>query len=178
MSAELKRDWLTMAGLRAVILFVNNSHHCGYVAVPKGHILYGKDYDDVIPELQLLMSETRNLPIKNSPINVFLASGCAEVQQLQMRMAFRVHGGVTYARGELAETNDSDLWWIGFDCAHAGDKTKHSPSRYRDNVFRDIDYVATECESLANQISTLNCVKPETDRNSPRDGAFRRIENG
>lgn len=32
-----------------------------------------------------------------------------------------VHGGVTFARTAGIAPADSDLWVIGFDCAHAGD---------------------------------------------------------
>lgn len=38
------KDWTTASGLRAVILLVRGSHHCGYVEVPE-HL--GKpDYDE------------------------------------------------------------------------------------------------------------------------------------
>lgn len=38
------KDWVTESGLRAVILLVRGSHHCGYVEVPE-HL--GKpDYDE------------------------------------------------------------------------------------------------------------------------------------
>lgn len=40
--AELKKTWTTKAGLTAVVLFVHESHHCGYVAVEPRHPLYGK----------------------------------------------------------------------------------------------------------------------------------------
>jgi hypothetical protein len=32
------------AGLRCRVLFVQDSHHCGYVSVPSSHPLYGKGY--------------------------------------------------------------------------------------------------------------------------------------
>lgn len=34
----------------------------------------------------------------------------------------RVHGGVTYTEWINPSTGDEDgFWWVGFDCAHAGD---------------------------------------------------------
>lgn len=43
---KVVKDWITKAGLRAVILLVRGSHHCGYVQVPE-HL--GKpDYDDLM----------------------------------------------------------------------------------------------------------------------------------
>lgn len=35
------------AGLKCHVAFVRQSHRCGYVTVPKGHIAYGKNYDDL-----------------------------------------------------------------------------------------------------------------------------------
>jgi hypothetical protein len=69
---------------------------CGYVGVPEGHPWHGKDYDDITPYPE-------------------------------------VHGGLTYAslcqEGPEGETichmaapgEPEPLWWLGFDCAHAGD---------------------------------------------------------
>lgn len=31
------------------------------------------------------------------------------------------HGGVTYCEDHLFGQDDKNTWWIGFDCAHAGD---------------------------------------------------------
>ena len=41
----LEKDWITEAGLRACVLFVNDSHRCGYVGVPAGHKLHGVSYN-------------------------------------------------------------------------------------------------------------------------------------
>lgn len=38
------KDWTTASGLRAVILLVRGSHHCGYVEVPER--LGNPDYDE------------------------------------------------------------------------------------------------------------------------------------
>lgn len=32
---RIVKEWTTKAGLKAVILFVNYSHHCGYVELPE-----------------------------------------------------------------------------------------------------------------------------------------------
>lgn len=42
----VQKDWITRAGLRAVVTAHETlGHHCGYVAVPEGHPLFGKHYD-------------------------------------------------------------------------------------------------------------------------------------
>lgn len=44
------KDWVTESGLRAVILLVRGSHHCGYVEVPE-HL--GKPEYDESPIMEL-----------------------------------------------------------------------------------------------------------------------------
>ena len=47
------KDWTTKSGLRAVILLVRGSHHCGYVEVPEQEprntlhlkVLHSKSYE-------------------------------------------------------------------------------------------------------------------------------------
>ena len=35
-------------GYRIVGIFTTNGYRCGYVGLPKGHPLYGKDYEDTL----------------------------------------------------------------------------------------------------------------------------------
>lgn len=68
-------------------------HWCGYVGVPEGHPLFGQGDSDGL---------------------------------------FAVHGGITFA-GACQEDKEhgvchaplpgrpEKVWWLGFDCAHAGD---------------------------------------------------------
>lgn len=42
MSYKIVKSWITKTGLDACILLVNNSHHCGYVAIPDA--LLGEDF--------------------------------------------------------------------------------------------------------------------------------------
>lgn len=45
MKANVKKDWVTVAGYRAlVVLACDGSHHCGYVGIPKSHPLCGVGY--------------------------------------------------------------------------------------------------------------------------------------
>ena len=85
------------------------------------------------------------------------------------------HGGLTYASDRLYEQNDTDIWWIGFDCAHCDD-SKDYESLYKyytddrsremfnfwkeldqkypinDITVKDLDYVVKECESIVDQL--------------------------
>lgn len=83
--------------------------------------------------------------------------------------SLRVHGGITYCgnRGGYPLEN-SDLWWLGFDCAHHGDARDLSlmdettASYYRGNplfkkkaweTIKDATYVEAELRQLAEQIA-------------------------
>ena len=116
---------------------------CGYVGVPKGHKLFGADYN-----------EAHDL----APISV--------------------HGGLTYADKcghfichDPNSGKHDDVWWFGFDCAHAYDlspsmlkyrmenpelKRLYERSLARDpenaDVYRDEAYVKNEVENLARQL--------------------------
>lgn len=121
---------------------------CGYAAVDPGHLLHGIAYNvgwygDPTPE-------------------------SAAVDHIE------VHGDLTYS-GLCQETDEpshgichipepgqpEDVWWFGFDCLHSGDDFPNNLP-YRDSdfmarygiqdVYRDVDYVVEQCESLARQL--------------------------
>lgn len=75
-----------------------------------------------------------------------------------------IHGGITYGEkcaGEICHVpkpgEPDDVWWLGFDCAHAWD---FSPARDRtwprfgDEVYRTAAYVRGQCARLAEQAKT------------------------
>ena len=62
-----------------------------------------------------------------------------------------VHGGLTFA----GTWNSKNLWWFGFDCAHAGDLVFYEGCKpYEDDVYRDMEYVTKETERLARWLKT------------------------
>ena len=95
-----------------MVLYVNNSHNCGYIVLGKEHQYFGKEYDDV--------------------------------------PYFSVHGGLTFSGNIEDVAPKGDTWALGFDAAHLGDKTGCCSSP--EDTFKDVDYMANECESLAEQI--------------------------
>lgn len=109
---------------------------CGYVAVEPGHPWHGKGYRDVDAE---------------------------------------VHGSLTYANacqedGEICHVpgpgERADVWWLGFDCSHAYDKSPLMSSNYARSIlgdepgaygtYRDIAYVRGEVERLAEQAAAAS----------------------
>ena len=77
---------------------------------------------------------------------------------------FDVHGGLTYSGGGENSNYpvESDLWWFGYDCIHAGDARDLNflPSEVRiieekffiEGTVKTLEYCVSECESLVNQI--------------------------
>ena len=141
MGYRVEKDWVTEAGLRAVVIMclngsgdnVSDRHRCGYVGVSNSFSTFGKEYDDELLD------------------------------------DIRVHGGLTYSAGHDTYPVESDLWWFGFDCAHCGDISytgipaidDDSPLDFDGSpaVFRSLEYCADWCESLANQLLELEANK-------------------
>jgi hypothetical protein len=75
-----------------------------------------------------------------------------------------VHGGLTYAaacRGDIchvpAPGEPDDVWWLGFDHAHAWDRMPGTEARnpnlgaFDGSVYRDMTFVTAGVEALADQ---------------------------
>lgn len=86
-----------------------------------------------------------------------------------------VHGGLTYAGPDPEfEGIRPNLWYFGFDCAHAGDYIPGLPiTRFTafppDNLveYRTLEYVKLECERLAEQLK-------RTTQDQVRDTSYER----
>lgn len=114
-----KRQWIDEAtGLPCLIVRNHMGALCGYVGVSAGHPWFEKPYQAVDNHV-------------------------------------RVHGGLTYSNHcqegichVVEDGEDDNVWWIGFDCAHAGDLW---PGHGLGEIYRDMAYVTAECASLAQQ---------------------------
>lgn len=119
----------------------SSGHWCGYVGVDESHPLFniGYSYGD------------------NSPDSIL-----------------EVHGGITftdfcqedgkeYGICHIAAPGEPDkIWWLGFDCAHAGDMSPATGSLFvgfefanRDS-YKTLEYVKSQCRELAKQLKTLS----------------------
>lgn len=70
-------------------------------------------------------------------------SGYYEIHYMNLPVA-NVHGGITFSDS----MENSNLWWIGFDCAHYQDYSKFNIKGKK----RDLSYCIKECEKLAIQL--------------------------
>lgn len=134
-----KVQWIDEAtGLDCLIVRQGAGALCGYVGVPPDHPWHGVDYGyhDGDPNGQV-----------------------------------EVHGGLTFA-DRCHESDDpstgichipaegrpADVWWFGFDCAHAFDLAPRYAqySVLPDGTYRDMAYVKAEVASLARQIAAVS----------------------
>ena len=111
---------------------------CGYVGVPEGHPFYEKDYDEVEASVHGGLT---------------FASFCQEVDN--------PCEGVCH----LVEEGEPDnVWWLGFDCNHAGDIAPGMHSRLPsylkildrsfEESYKDMTYVEAEVKELAAQVKS------------------------
>lgn len=153
MSYEIEKDWITDAGLRAVVIMSDLGHRCGYVGVPQNNPLYGIKYNE---RTQVLTMDMNRSTEKMSPIQVLLATVKSLDELRSPEYVFEVHGGLTYSGGSGKYPVESDDWWFGYDCGHASDApapgARMSMFSFNDGVHRTLDYCIDECESLAKQI--------------------------
>lgn len=160
-------------GYRCVTTFSDLGHRCGYVGLPEDHPLYKVDYSD---KINVTFDSIEGTPIgKRSPIALFLCTGIESKDRITPELFFNVHGGLTYSGGGKGSDYpvSSDLWWLGFDCAHAGDRQDYKKmveyfglnarpkhflevdamfSPHDGDVIRSVEYVQSECRSLVDQI--------------------------
>lgn len=169
----IEKDWITAAGLRAVVrIHESLGHRCGYVGLPPSHTLYGVSYSDKHPFLRF--DSSRKFDDHAPVLAVFAHAlrGDEEGEMNSPEMVFEVHGGLTYSSSgtktgyPLEEPND--LFWYGYDCGHAGDApspefiaAKEAADQYYytrlgTDIHRTLEYCIVECESLARQLAAVS----------------------
>lgn len=106
---------------------------CGYTAVNPGHPLHNVSYMDLWDRDDLTLD---------------------------------VHGGITYTDfcgGDICHVpqpgEPDDVYWWGFDCAHAGDVCPGMVAKgypgYPGDVYRDAAYVREQVTNLARQLAAV-----------------------
>ena len=169
MAYKVEQDW-EYKGLRCVVVMTDIGHRCGYVGVDKDHPLYKVDYQSHCAFLKSRWEEAKTGAIGGRGIIPLV---CWDGETVSPEIVFDVHGGITYSRGAIDYPVDSDLWWFGYDCAHAGDakdlnaiedkeirnkqSIKQIYERYHiaGDVVRSLGYCIEQCEKLADQLNEV-----------------------
>ena len=159
-------------GYRCVTIFHDLGFRCGYVGLPEGHPLYKKEYTD---QINVTLKDMEGIPVGKRGIFTLFGLPDNPDDQIKMDVYFNVHGGLTYSDGGKNSHHpvDSDLWWLGFDCGHAGDQADYellnklwgddervkvrlmNPLYLDGDEIRSKEYVEQECRNLVDQIIDL-----------------------
>lgn len=99
---------------------------------------------------------------------VAVPPGHLAYEQSYNKLDLDVHGGLTYAEHCLGpichvpKAGESDnVWWLGFDCAHAGDgmpamlKFLTSKDSWIQEGYKDIAYAKRQTIHLAEQLAAM-----------------------
>jgi hypothetical protein len=144
---ENEPNLISLEGEGYHLLIVRNPHLktlCGYVGVTRQHPWFLSHYDD---------KKLRNI---------------------------WVHGGLTFSQKGGVSHFKKKYWYFGFDCAHAGDlvpsmqevfqKTNIAPfSLFKNEVYRDIDYVQDEVRNLLEQLKDAKKKRGDYKHNFVRE---------
>lgn len=151
-----EKEWTTEAGYPATARFIADSHYCGYVAIDPSHPLFGVRYNRELHHFKIDPDMTIG---DRGPMTLFKAAyGSTDEHGNPIatpELLVDVHGSLTYSE---PDSEDPDLWWYGFDCAHLGDATlmmSGMPLYDASATFKDLTFVVNECERLASQLKNL-----------------------
>lgn len=137
-----KLQWIDeKTGLPCLIHRGPSGALCGYVGVSKGHPFYQLEYSHEAVDVSVHGGLT-------------FSSFCGEKQEDGSGICHTVEEG-----------EDDKVWWLGFDCAHSMDyspayaKYKNTlgfPDLQAGEIYRNLDYVKSECVKLASQLTPPN----------------------
>lgn len=128
-----KANWIDEeSGLDCMIVRGPTGALCGYVGVPAEHPHYEDD-------------DYFNIPV-NVHGGVSFLDHCAEGEDKEE--------GICHPEESAA---NRDVWWVGFDCAHAYDKMPGRENAFYldDAIYRTFDYVKDEVTHLARQLKEM-----------------------
>lgn len=123
---NIEKNWITEAGLRAVVIATDMGHRCGYVAVPVGHKLYGVDYDETDVDVHgglTYAGGDGKYPVEANDLWWF-----------------------GYDCAHLGDARDPDLMSPKYKVLSV------LSMRFENDVVRSRDFCIGECESLAKQL--------------------------
>lgn len=148
-----KVQWVDeVTGLDCLIVRGPVGALCGYVGVPPEHSWHGIGYSDHLPVECAKNADPDDYCFSHSP-----------------EASMQVHGGLTYSDACQPSDDESrgichvpepgrpdDVWWFGFDCAHAWDiAPRYDHSFEPDSFYRSVSYVEREIADLARQLSEV-----------------------
>lgn len=159
MNYEVERVYHeSQSGYRCAVIITELGHRCGYVGIPHTHFLHGCEYNMKHSGLWPYAETIYYEPVDRDKISI-IALFC-DPSPIEPEIIFRVHGGITFSSADPEyPVPNNNLWWFGFDCAHAGDAPipERVPPELRafrigGGEVRSLDYCMNECNGLARQL--------------------------
>ena len=133
MKTNVEADWVTGAGLRAVVVIHPAGHRCGYVGVPQGNPSHGKGYDDIDADVHgglTYANGGKTYPVENDGLWWF-----------------------GYDCAHLGDTRDPEL--MSGEYKKMYDKGMLRDMSFEGDTVKTLEYCVNECESLAKQLSEV-----------------------
>ena len=132
-------------------------HWCGYVGLPEGHRFHGVEYSAPVKAPDGWLDRPAKIDEDYGAIALFCASVNSNPAEgiYPLELLVRCHGGLTYSKKDLLSRKADDLWWLGFDSAHADDMCPKS-SYDTGGTYRDEQYVRASLAKLCGDIAGLD----------------------
>lgn len=154
----LEKDFIE-CGFRCVIIGTYMGHRCGYLAIPQGHELYGKHYDDIDVEVHggltfSAESDTNEIyyPAKTNEKVWWIGFDCAH---------FGDGKDYTLIENIIARIDDEEAKQDALNTYHM---IRRIEERYPDGFEpRTTEYVENELRDLARQIANAKYLSYQDD---------------
>jgi hypothetical protein len=137
----IERIWFTESGYRAIVIFNETGHRCGYVEIPRSHPCYEKEYSDIDVDVHgglTFSAYSKEMPYDTPERFWVLGFDC-------------IHYG---------DTNDLEAYELysnmGYIPKIQEDILRIFNMMFSDGIVRTLDFVVAECESLANQLKEMD----------------------
>lgn len=148
----VERDFIE-CGFRCVVVGHSMGHRCGYLAIPQGHTLYGKDYDDIYVEVHGGLtysneSDEYNYPVETDEKVWWIGFDCGHFgdgkdYKLVESLIFKI---------EDERERQRAIEHFKF--------MKELDKRYPDDSkVRTAEYVENELKNLAAQVQNIQAIK-------------------
>jgi hypothetical protein len=137
----IERMWFTKSGYRAIVVFNQTGHRCGYVEIPRSHPCYEKEYSDININVYggLTFSAYSNeMPYDTTEGFWVLGFDCGHYGDAEDLEAYERYSNMGYI--PKVQENISCIFDMIFN----------------DGVVRTLDFAVAECESLATQLKKMD----------------------
>jgi hypothetical protein len=136
----IERMWFTESGYRAIVIFNDTGHRCGYIEIPRSHPCYEKEYSDIDVNVHgglTFSAYNKEMPYDSPEGFWVLGFDCIHSSDSNDLEAYERYSNMGY------------IPKIQEDISHIFNMI------FSDGIVRTLDFVVAECESLATQLKEM-----------------------